>query len=181
MNANLGLAAAMLLFGNSLLFSQSEEKKNVSADVTCTDLDFLLGSWDVTREGSPAIIATGTFQSGASNHCYVTLSEKSPRIGDVLCFFAYSNASHDWQQLCGSTTGGRPFYYNGVRHGDEISFLVEDLKDPTVRHRFSFILQPDGTVREIQLNSKDNGKSWPETGVGLVWKKRPAARNENQQ
>ena len=161
--------AAVFLFGNSLLFSQSEEKKDISTTSACTDLDFLLGDWQISNQAG-TISATATVQAGP-NHCYLTQTSKTSRF-DFLCLTAYSNTSHDWHMLCGSSNGGRPFYSNGVRHGDEVSFMVDDAKDPTVHHRFSFSRLPDGNVRDAQQSSNDNGRTWSKPDAGMIWKQK---------
>ena len=166
------VATAMLLSGDSLLFGQSGEKKDISATVACTDFDFMFGDWDIVNPKTGPTGITASVQ-GAPNHCYFTIAEKGPRLGEGLCMFAYANATHDWQQICDSVNGGRAFFTTGVRHGDEISFIVENHRDPpgTTRHRFGFVVLPDGTFREFQEASSDNGNSWPKTEMDFIWKR----------
>ena len=160
------VAATMLLSGNGLLFSQSEERKDASATVACTDLDFLVGEWDI---GSAPGRVLGVTTEAGPNHCYLTQTTANH---GLFCLFSYSNAAHDWQELCDFTNGRRQYFHNGTRHGDEISFLLDDAKDPTTQHRLSWTRLPDGNVREVQQASTDNGKTWPKTEADQLWRRR---------
>jgi hypothetical protein len=140
--------------------------KGASQPMPCTDVDFLLGQWNVFN-GQGQQVSDVTWIAGPGN-CYVTETWKGRNGGkDWYCLMAYSHEQRNWSYLAASPMGARLRFENGKMQGEELRFDEMDVTDGTA-HRFSYFKKPDGTLREGTAISTDVGKTWKDR-PDLTW------------
>ena len=167
------VTALMALFTGlyaSAAHGQSAAKADVSVDKPCTDADFLIGDWTVSRAGKEEeVTADASWKADPRSKCFLIEVWKG-RNGsrDYDAILAYSNETHTWAYMWASAGGVRSRQQDGVFVGDAIRFVPVDVKIDGKVRQFSYENLGDGRVREIQRVTTDGGKTWTDE-FNLIW------------
>jgi hypothetical protein len=146
------------------------------APADCVDADFLIGEWDVLRDGK---VTNGSKFEAVNRHCALVWTWTMVG-GDrvTVTFMAYDVGARNWELLVSWAGGRRQRYVNGtfsrnVMHdgveATELRFETTG-RDGQPQH-FSIFAMPDGTIREWEETSADGGKSWKQD-YDLVWRRK---------
>ena len=165
------LALLTFAFAVGRADAQSADNKEASASSGCTDIDFWAGDWEVRRQDGK-IIATVTIKL-SDGHCFATEYWNYTKLrgsGHSICVIAYSNQKHNWEYLCAGAFGDRYRFSNGQWLSNELRFEADDMP-VGVTQKFSYVLLPGGSIRELELESSDEGRTW-KTNVDVHWSRK---------
>jgi len=133
-------------------------------------LDFILGSWEVTSKGKKS--ADVTFETTSNSSCGVMESWKNANGGGGNGLFANSPVGHGWQYFWVPSSGQPTWLHDGkpTGNGTEMQFtLTRTAADGTSHEsKWTITKTPEGQIREVSVNTVD-GKSEYE----LLWTKKP--------
>lgn len=147
------------------------------APVTCTDVDPLIGDWEVI-DARGNVTADSQFK-GLNNNCAL-VQTYTPRNGrrSATCLIAYDSRSRDWMIWVAWDGGTRSQYTHGVllRNISHDGLVANELRFDAVGARgalqhLAFFTMPDGTLREWQESSIDGGRTWKEN-FDRIWRRR---------
>ena len=133
-------------------------------------LDFWIGSWDVTMKGQPAGTNVVTLEEQG---CLVHEHWTGARGGTGQSFNFFNRDDGEWHQVWVSSTGN--VLDLAGRYADGTLTYLGQNRQPdgtTLRHRLSFHANPDGTVRQLWETSSDNGATWATSFDGLYRKQK---------
>jgi len=133
-------------------------------------LDFWVGSWDVTTGGKEAGANLVTREESG---CLIHEHWKGAQGGTGQSLNFYNREDGAWHQVWVSSTGNvldlTGHYANGT-----LTYMGESRQPDgsTLRHRLSFRANPDGTVRQLWETSADGGTTWTTSFDGLYTKRK---------
>ena len=125
-------------------------------------LDFWVGKWDVFPTGSERLVAHSLIER-LYNGCAIRENWMPLKKEGGGSLSAYDRRSGKWHQTWIDSSGA-VVRFEGQRRGDELVMeglwadLVGPGQDAIVRMTYSPLL--DGSVRQLGLQSVDQGKSW---------------------
>jgi hypothetical protein len=139
----------------------------------CHDLDFLIGDWDAATPNG-VVVGKVTWEAGPS-HCFLKEvwngQNGSPSFYAVM---AYSADAHNWGYFAASPGGVRERWEYGLWQDNELR--LETAEPGPAEEHFSYFKLPDGAIRELDVSSKDAGRTWT-TNYDVHWTRR--ADNSN--
>jgi hypothetical protein len=133
-------------------------------------LDFWVGSWDVTMQGRQAGTNLVTLEEGK---CLVHEHWTGARGGTGQSFNFYNRDDRAWHQVWVSSTGD-VLDLSGHYADGTLTYLGETRTPDgaSQRHRLSFHANADGTVRQLWEISSDGGVTWSTSFDGLYRKRK---------
>jgi len=171
------LCCGALLLGTSLAVNAqqtqatppSQPPANRCAAPEYRQLDFILGSWEVSNKGKKT--ADATFEPVSTSSCGLAETWRNANGGGGNGLFANSPVGHGWQYFWVPSSGLPTWLHDGVPtgNGEEMQFTItRTLADGTshVSH-WTLTKMPNGQIRELSVNTED-GK----TEYELYWTKK---------
>jgi hypothetical protein len=121
-------------------------------------LDFWVGSWDVTMRGRKAGTNVVTLEEGG---CLVHEHWTGAQGGTGQSFNFYNREDRAWHQVWVSSSGNVLDLAGHFADGT-LTFLGESRQPDgsRLRHRLSFHANADGSVRQFWETSSDGGVTW---------------------
>jgi hypothetical protein len=140
--------------------------------------DFWIGDWDVTADGKPA---GRNRVERILDGCAIQESWVGVEGMRGTSLNQYFERDHQWHQTWIDTNGMRLDLAGGLRDGMMVLEGRSPGREPgvTVRHRISWKLRPDGTVRQHWQASRDDGKTWKDIFDG-IYRRRAAAPDRSR-
>lgn len=142
------------------------------ADPLFRQSDFILGSWDVSRNGAKSAEVR---MERALNGCAILESWIKPgsASGHGIGLFTYSRVLKALTYAWASDAGAATFFTGALTRPGEIHYKTERTNPDGGRRLrdWSLVLLPDGRIRELSVASDDGGASWT-TEYDLLWTKR---------
>ncbi len=131
--------------------------------------DFWVGDWNVTSGGQPVGTNRVTLEE---DECVVHEHWTGSKGGTGQSFNYYDRVDRRWHQMWVSNTGN-VLDLAGTFAGGTLTFGGERRQPDgtTLRHRLSFHLNADGSVRQFWEMSSDGGATWSVAFDGLYRKK----------
>lgn len=170
----LGTIALMALGALATVNTQASDERRQSimgrAEQVCPkDLAYLLGHWEASLGGKVYSDVTWEAPEGL---CYLvqTWTPRDPANSPFHIVLAYDRKLNNWSYLAGSPWGERLRYENGVSKDGSIELEQVDVSDGAI-HRLTYTRTSEDTLRELQVLSKDGGKTWA-TEYELAWKRK---------
>lgn len=154
--------------------AQDSPAKPCAEDPLFAQFDYLLGTWDVLRQGRKT--AQVRWEK-ALNGCGITehWTSVNPGRGDGLGLMTYSRLRGSPTYYWISDNGGNTSYVAAEARPNDITFLTQTPHPSgtgTRARRFQLASQPDGTILERSLASDNGGPFQPE--FELIWHRVPA-------
>jgi hypothetical protein len=133
--------------------------------------DFWVGEWDILKNGTTEIAGKSSVQLILGN-C-VVFENYTNKAFAGKSFNIYTEGLKKWQQFWVDNTGG-VIEFVGELKNQEMSFTGEsyDPKGGKILQRMKFTPMPEGKVRQLLEQSKDNGKTWTVAYDGIYVKKK---------
>ena len=133
-------------------------------------LDFWVGSWDVTMQGREAGTNVVTLEESG---CLVHEHWTGTRGGTGQSFNFYNQEDGAWHQVWVSSSGN--VLDLAGHYADGTLTYQGETRQPdgsTLRHRLSFHANADGTVRQLWESSSDGGTTWATSFDGLYTRRK---------
>jgi len=154
------------------------------APIDCSDADhqafaFWLGDWDVSPTGTETVVAHSIISTAAGGCAIEENYHQTVGPGGVAT--DYRGASFStldsagggvWRQFYVDSGGGVTAFEGKVVDGAMV--LDAPGNGPDIRQRMTIQAQPDGSVRQWGLVSRDGGQTWTATGgYDFTYRRRP--------
>ena len=155
---------------------QTPAPKTCAEDPIFSQMDFVLGEWDVYDGDRPEAPRTATVRmEKVLGGCTIdeTWTGLSEGESDGLGLFTYSRILKSWHYFWAAAGGGTTYFTGSERKPGAIRYVTSR---PTpsggvrLRH-WTLSLEPNGRVRELSVGTEDGGKTWT-TEYDLWWTKR---------
>lgn len=141
--------------------------------VDCADADhsafnFWIGDWDVSPTGTATVVAHSIISAAASGcaieeNYHQTLGPNGVATDyRGVSFSAFDSAGGVWRQFYVDSGGGVTAFEGKVLDGAMVLDAPGDR--PNIKQRMTLQAQPDGSVRQWGLVSRDGGQTWTSTG-----------------
>jgi hypothetical protein len=130
-----------------------------------------VGEWEIMKNGTNDLAGISSVQLILGN-C-VVLENYTNKAFQGKSFNTYNASLKKWQQFWVDNTGGS-IVFNGELKDGVMNFTGEGTS-PTgekTLHKMSFTPMPEGRVRQVLEDSKDNGKTWTVSYDGVYVKKK---------
>lgn len=154
------------------------------APIDCNDADhqafaFWVGDWDVSPTGTETVVARSVISTAAGGCAIEENYHQTVGPGGVatdyrgVSFSTFDSANGGvWRQFYVDSGGSVTTFEGKVVDGA----LVLDApgNGPDIRQRMTLQAQPDGSVRQWGLVSRDGGQTWSSTGgYDFTYRRRP--------
>jgi hypothetical protein len=154
------------------------------APVDCTDADhqafaFWVGDWDVSPTGTEAVVARSVISTAAGGCAIEENYHQTLGPGGVAAdyrgasFSIFDSAGGGvWRQFYVDNGGGVTAFEGKVVDGAMVLDAPGDR--PNIKQRMTLQVQPDGSVRQWGMVSRDGGQTWTATGgYDFTYRRRP--------
>jgi len=132
-------------------------------------LDFILGSWEVSNKGKKS--ADVTFEPTSTSNCGLSETWHNANGGGGSGLFANSPVGHGWEYFWVPSSGQPTWLHDGkpTGNGEEMQFTLTRTQPDGSSHvsHWTLTKMPDGQIRELSVNTED-GK----TEYELMWTKK---------
>ena len=132
-------------------------------------MDFVLGSWEVSNKGKKT--ADVTFERTSTSTCGVLETWRNANGGGGNGLFGNSPVGHGWQYFWVPSSGQPTWLHDGKPTGkdDEMQFTLTRTQPDGASHvsQWTVTKTADGHIRELSVNTED-GK----TEYELIWTKK---------
>ena len=132
-------------------------------------VDFLLGSWEVSSNGKKS--ADANFERVSQSDCGIVEVWKSTNGGGGNGLFAYSPVGHGWQYFWVPSSGQPTWLHDGKPTGtaDQVQFtLTRTIADGTSHEsHWTITKSADGHIHEVSVNLQTGA-----TEYDLLWTKK---------
>ena len=171
MNNLLVLLALVGMLGFSSLARAQNQSIPECKSPESRQFDFWVGEWDILKNGTTDIAGKSSVQLILGN-C-VIFENYTNKAFAGKSFNIYNEGLKKWQQFWVDNTGS-VIEFEGEFKNQEMLFTGEsyDPKDGKVLQRMKFTPMPEGKVRQLLEQSKDNGKTWTVAYDGIYVKKK---------
>lgn len=161
--------AALALMGPLLAQTPAvKQKQPCQADARLRQFDFWLGTWDVRVNGKS--IASSRIES-VLDGCLVQENWMPFQGREGKSWNYFNPVLGQWEQLWMSA-GNVLKLVGTLREGVMVlEGKPEDPANVAVRDRITYTPLPDGTVRQVWTQSKDEGKTWKTLFDGIYVRK----------
>ena len=172
------LAAVSLVAWSQEVQAQSAEGRDASVLEPCTDLNRMLGTWQLTTvTGAPSYRVTVTSFDPTNCNVMQVWDNPGPTGNTNWLITAYSNETHDWvfmgggTDMAGGTTAYASRWVNGRLMGGR-HLAYNAMGDEGSPRRLVFTFRDDGTIFEYFGTSSDGGMTWTKDGAfGPIWER----------
>lgn len=154
------------------------------APIDCTDADhqafaFWVGDWDVSPTGTETVVAHSVISTAAGGCAIEENYHQTVGPGGVATdyrgasFSTFDSAGGGvWRQFYVDSGGNVTAFEGKVVDGAMV--LDAPGGQPNIRQRMTLQAQPDGSVRQWGLVSRDGGQTWTATGgYDFTYRRRP--------
>jgi hypothetical protein len=165
------LLVLLIVIGFSGLLSAQNQGTPECKSPESRQFDFWVGEWDILKNGTADIAGKSSVQLILGN-C-VIFENYTNKAFAGKSFNIYNEGLKKWQQFWVDNTGG-VIEFVGEFKNQEMSFTGEsfDPKGEKILQRMKFTPMPEGKVRQLLEQSKDNGKTWTVAYDGIYVKKK---------